>query len=177
MVPQRVKCSDVPDCDVESAQRRRNQVALFTARGIASALASGDITCLSEDIAMKTYMTVGLSILAGAALAASVMQTLHAQAKPPAYVIEQISVKDPAAFFKEYVPAGMQAIQGGGGRVVVDAQKPVAFTGATPLGVVAVIQFDNMDQARAYWDSQARKNAFDIGEKYATFTLYAVQGH
>jgi hypothetical protein len=33
-----------------------------------------------------------------------------------------------------------------------------------------------MDKAQSWWNSQARKNADAIGEKYATFRIYAVEG-
>jgi hypothetical protein len=42
---------------------------------------------------MNSYMTVGLSMLAGAALGGAAIQTLHAQAKPHAYVIGEVTIK------------------------------------------------------------------------------------
>jgi uncharacterized protein (DUF1330 family) len=39
-----------------------------------------------------------------------------------------------------------------------------------------VLKFESMDKAQAWWDSPARKNADAIGEKYATFRIYAVEG-
>jgi len=41
---------------------------------------------------MKTRYTVALSILAGVAVGAAAVQALHAQAKPPAYVVAEIDV-------------------------------------------------------------------------------------
>ena len=41
---------------------------------------------------MKTRYTVTLSILAGVAVGAAAVQALHAQAKPPAYVVAEIDV-------------------------------------------------------------------------------------
>ena len=38
---------------------------------------------------MKTYYTVALSIFVGAVLGAGVIQSLHAQAKPPVYTSEK----------------------------------------------------------------------------------------
>jgi len=37
-----------------------------------------------QENAMNRYLTIGLAMLAGAALGASAVQGLHAQAKPPA---------------------------------------------------------------------------------------------
>ena len=44
---------------------------------------------------MKPRYTVALSICAGLAIGAATVQALHAQAKPPAYVIAEIDVMDP----------------------------------------------------------------------------------
>ena len=43
---------------------------------------------------MKRYITVGLAMVASAALGAAAVQTLHAQVKPPAYNIAEIIIKD-----------------------------------------------------------------------------------
>jgi hypothetical protein len=48
---------------------------------------------------MKTRYTVALSMLAGAAVGAFAIQTLHAQAKPPAIVVVDISeITDPEGY-------------------------------------------------------------------------------
>jgi hypothetical protein len=41
---------------------------------------------------------------------------------------------------------------------------------------VALVQFDNLDKAQAWWNSSAQKSAQAIGDKYATFRSYAVEG-
>ena len=43
---------------------------------------------------MKTRLTVAVSMLAGAALGGAAMQALHAQAKPPVYMIALNEVRD-----------------------------------------------------------------------------------
>jgi hypothetical protein len=53
---------------------------------------------------MKTHYTVALSMLAGVAVGALAIQGLHAQAKPPVYVIAEIDVSNPDAYAKEFVP-------------------------------------------------------------------------
>ncbi len=54
---------------------------------------------------MNRYMTVGLSMLAGAALGGAAIQALHAQAKPRAYVIGEVTIKDQDGFLNEFAPA------------------------------------------------------------------------
>ena len=57
---------------------------------------------------MKTRYTAALSILAGLAVGVAAVQALHAQAKPPAYVVAEIEMTNPTPYEKEYVPAAMK---------------------------------------------------------------------
>lgn len=50
---------------------------------------------------MRTRYKMALAMLAGAGLGAGAIQALHAQAKPPAYVITEVDIIDQAAF-KEF---------------------------------------------------------------------------
>ena len=61
---------------------------------------------------MKTRYTVALSILAGVAVGAAAVQALHAQAKPPAYVVAEIDVTNAEPYDKEYVPPAAKADHG-----------------------------------------------------------------
>ena len=52
---------------------------------------------------MKTRTMVAISMLAGAALGGAAIQALHAQAKPPVYMIAINELSDPERYAKEYV--------------------------------------------------------------------------
>ena len=52
---------------------------------------------------MITRYTVALPILAGVAVGAAAVQTLHAQAKLPAYVVAEIDVTNAEPYDKQYV--------------------------------------------------------------------------
>jgi len=41
---------------------------------------------------------------------------------------------------------------------------------------IVLFHFENMDKAQAWWDSPGRKNSQPIGDKYATFRIFAVEG-
>jgi uncharacterized protein (DUF1330 family) len=129
---------------------------------------------------MKTRTTIALSILAGAALGAAAVQALHAQAnaqaKPPAYVIAELDIKDAARFDKEYVPPAAKAVIDGGGKYLVRGGTIVPMFGEAPKGRVLVMMSPGMDQAKAAFDSPAFKAAKQIGDKYASFRVYAVEG-
>ena len=101
---------------------------------------------------MKTRYTVALSLIAGAALGGAAIQGLHAQAKPPAYVITHTEITDQAAFseFSSKVPATMQAF---GGKFLVRGGKVTALEGDAPKRVI-VTAFDNVDNAQNWRNSQ-----------------------
>ena len=64
---------------------------------------------------MKTRSTVAVSMLAGAALGGAAIQALHAQAKPPVYMIAINEVSDPNSYAKEYVPPAQKSVKDHGG--------------------------------------------------------------
>jgi len=124
---------------------------------------------------MKTRCTVALSILAGVAIGAAAVQALHAQAKPPAYVIAEIDVTNVEPYDKEYVPPAAKAVTDGGGRYIVRGGRTVALYGEPPKPRIAVMVFESMERAQAAFDSPAYKAAKTLGDKYATFRVYAVE--
>ena len=125
---------------------------------------------------MKTHYTIALSICAGVAIGAAAVQALHAQAKPPAYVIAEIDVINPGPYDEEYVPPAAKAIADGGGKYVVRGGDTAAFFGEPPKPRIAVMVFESMEKARAAFDSSAYREAKKVGDKYAKFRVYAVEG-
>src|SRR6266705_1611775 len=125
---------------------------------------------------MKTRYTVALSILAGVALGAAAVQALHAQAKPIAYVVAEIDVTNPEPYEKEYVPPAAKAITDGGGKYIVRGGKTAAIYGEPPQPRIAVMTFESMKKAQAAFNSSAYKEAKKVGDKYANFRVYAVEG-
>ena len=124
---------------------------------------------------MKTRFVALVSVMAGVALVAAAVQALHAQAKPPAFVVGEIDVKDAAMLDKEYVPNASKAVRDGGGKYLVVGGKSVSFYGEPPRRI-AIMAFDNLEKAEAAFNSAAYKQAKAVGDKYATFRIYAVEG-
>jgi uncharacterized protein (DUF1330 family) len=125
---------------------------------------------------MKTRYTVALSVLVGVAVGAAAVHTLHAQAKPPAYVIAEIDVTNVGPYDKEYVPPAAKAVADGGGKYIVRGGGTVAFYGEPPKPRIAVMVFESMEKAQAAFNSSAYKEAKKLGDKYAKFRVYAVEG-
>ena len=125
---------------------------------------------------MKTHYTVALSLLAGLAVGAAAIQVLHAQAKPAAYVVAEIDVINAAPYDKDYVPPAAKANTDGGGKYIVRGGETTSFYGDPPKSRIAIMLFESMDKAKAAFDSPAFKAAKAIGDKYANFRVYAVEG-
>jgi uncharacterized protein (DUF1330 family) len=126
---------------------------------------------------MRTYYLIGLSLVAGAALGAAAVQGLHAQARPLAYVVGEIDVTDPQGFAQEFGPIARKALaEAPGYRALALGGKVVPIQGDAPKGRVIINVFDNLDAAVQAYNSPDFKAAKKIGDKYATFRTYAVEG-
>jgi uncharacterized protein (DUF1330 family) len=126
---------------------------------------------------MRTHYLVALSLAVGAVLGAAAVQALHAQARPLGYVVGEINITDPQHFAKDFSPLARKALaEAPGYRALVLGGKVVPIEGEAPNGRVIINVFDNVDAAEQAYRSPAFKAAKAIGDKYATFHTYAVEG-
>ena len=110
------------------------------------------------------------------------MQGLHAQAKPPVYYVAEIDVTDPDAYNKEYASKMQAVIKSHGGRLVAiggtaesGAKTLTAVDGAAPKRAVVQV-WDSMEKIQAWRNDPQFKELRQIGEKYAKFRSYAIEG-
>ena len=125
---------------------------------------------------INRHITIGLALIASAALGAAVVQTLHAQVKPPAYNVVEITIKDQDGYNKEYLPLVSKAIADAGGKFIVRGGKTISFEGAAPAPRVVVVQFENLDKLQAMYNSASYKDAIAVGDKYSTQRIFGVEG-
>ena len=125
---------------------------------------------------MKTRFAAALALLAGAAIGAVAVQSLHAAANPPAFVVTEIDIADLDAYQKDYVPLAQASVKASGGRLVAAGQKIVALEGAPPGTRVAINQFDSLEAVQAWRNSAQYKEARKIGDKYGKFRAFAIEG-
>ena len=126
---------------------------------------------------MRTTRVIAFSIVAGIVLGAGLVEALHAQSKPLAYVVGEINVTDPEGFAREFSPLARKALaEAPGYRALVLGGKTVAIEGSAPNARVIINVFDNLDAAVQAYNSADFKAAKTIGDKYATFGTYAVEG-
>ena len=98
---------------------------------------------------MKQYFAVGLGMLAGTLIGAAAVSGLHAQAKPPVYLITEIDVTDPDGYSKEFAPKAQAIIKAAGGRFIAIGglagvgAKPVRALQGTPPKRVTIQAWDS----------------------------------
>jgi uncharacterized protein (DUF1330 family) len=133
---------------------------------------------------VKTKYTVALSMLAGIAVGAVAIQGLHAQTKPPVYLVTEIDVTNPEAYGKEFAPKAQASIKAAGGRQIAiggaggAGAKSITTIAGTPAPKRAVIQqWESMEALMAWYNGAEYQAALKIGEKYATFRRYAIEGN
>ena len=125
---------------------------------------------------MKTQYTAALAIIAGFGLGAVAVEGLHAQAKPPVYYIAEIEVTNLDAYRKDYAPKAQALIKKHGGRFLAAGEKVTAIEGQPPKTRVALQVWDSMEKIQAWRNSAELKELRKIGDKYAKFRAYTVEG-
>ena len=125
---------------------------------------------------MKTSSTVAVAMLAGVAIGAAAVQSLHAQSKPLAYVISEIDVTNPDAYAKEYVPLANKALAESGQKRLASGGKTVALAGDPPASRVVLSVFESLEKAQAAYTSPSYIEARKIGDKHGKLRIFAVEG-
>ena len=124
---------------------------------------------------MRTRNAVILAMIAGFGLGVVAVQSLHAQAKPPVYYVSEVEIANPDAYAKEYQPKAGDIVRAAGGRYLATGA-PTAIEGAKPATRAVVIVWDSMDAIMAWRNSDAFKVNRKLGEKYATFRAFTLNG-
>jgi uncharacterized protein (DUF1330 family) len=125
---------------------------------------------------MKTYLTVSLAMLTGIAIGGVAIQTLHAQTKK-AYTVTELELVDAAAQ-AAYAPLIQAAQKAAGGRNFGTAGgKVVSMVGTAPSRV-AIIEWDSLDKAEAFFNSAAFKDLAPQRDKaIKAIRRYAVEAN
>jgi uncharacterized protein (DUF1330 family) len=124
---------------------------------------------------MKARFGMALSMVVGAALGGAAIQALHAQAKPPVYMIAINELSDPERYAKEYVSPAQKSVKDHGGEYVA-AGPGTQVAGNLPHGPVVILRWESMEALQAWHNSPEFQAALKIGEKYAKFNIVAVNG-
>ena len=107
---------------------------------------------------MSTRLTIALSVLAGVAIGATAVGSLKAQGKGPVYVVTDFAEVTDAAGFAEAAKGVPAALAAGGGKVLARTDTVTALDGS-PSKRIAIFAFDSVEKAKAWYSSDAMKDA------------------
>ena len=131
---------------------------------------------------MKTRYTVALAMLAGVGIGAVAIESIHAQTNRPVYLVTEIDVTDPGAYGAEYAPKVQASVKAAGGRILAlggaggaGAKFVTQVEGQPPKRVVIQV-WDSLQKMQAWRSSDDYREAREIGNQYAKFRSYAVDG-
>ena len=126
---------------------------------------------------MKSNYRLAIALIAGTAIGGAAIQSLHAQAKPPVYVVIDISEVTDAEGLKANTqrpvtstPTVMQ-----GGRYITRTDKITALDGTPPKRMI-IIAFDSVEKAKAWNDSADQKKVNEVRAKSTKSRSFIVEG-
>ncbi len=126
---------------------------------------------------MKSNYKVAIALVAGAAIGGAAIQGLHAQAKPPVYVVQEITVSNLDPYLKEYVPKARALGDASGSRsLTLGSGRVTSIAGEPQKSRVVIRQWESMEKIQAWLNSAEYKELQKIGDKYAKFRIFAVEG-
>ena len=120
---------------------------------------------------MKTKYKIGAAIIGGFVLGVGASSILHAQAKPPAFVL---------GYFGNFAAPALANIKESGGKFLADSihsdhPNVIGLNGPPPPDVT-LLQFADMEEVKAFFEKMRPLQA-DVGSKYANFHVVAIEGN
>jgi uncharacterized protein (DUF1330 family) len=98
-----------------------------------------------------------------------------AQQKTAAYAIIELDVRQPEAFSKEFFPLVATVFANASGTFVVKPSAPTPVDGVEPKRV-AIIRFESVEKATATFAPAAYRDVRKVGDQYASFRIFVVEG-
>jgi len=124
---------------------------------------------------MKAKYKLGLTLLAGIALGVAAIEGIHAQMKPPTYVVIAIRKITDADTYKQVMTKGPAAAAASGATFVIRTDKITSLDGTPPARFI-LLKFDSVEQAQAWHTSAAQKEVDAIRAKTTDSLAFIVEG-
>jgi uncharacterized protein (DUF1330 family) len=116
-----------------------------------------------------------LALLTGIGLGALAIQALHAQAKPPVFLIFDAEIKDRAAY-QPFQQTAINQVQAHGGRFIVAGARPEVLSGDPSPNIVAISRWESKEDIIRWFNSDAMKPVREAQAKYMVTRLSIVEG-
>ena len=130
---------------------------------------------------MKSRYKIGAAVIGSFVLGVGAASVLHAQMRPPAYVWAEVDVKDWVGYNNYFLAQTKANIRESGGKYLAgnsNAGGPtaVSLSGSPPPDRVVLLQFADMEAVKAFYAKERALEA-DVGSKYASFHVVAIEGN
>jgi uncharacterized protein (DUF1330 family) len=96
-------------------------------------------------------------------------------------LVAEVNVRDKTGYEKEFLPPTLKTMKEAGGKYLVGGfDKAVGLSGIPPANRYVIVQFENMDKAKAkakaWYEGGQRELERTVASKYADFRVIAVEG-
>jgi uncharacterized protein (DUF1330 family) len=126
--------------------------------------------------AMNSTYKIAAAVIGSFVLGVGAANVLHAQAKPPGFVLAEIDVKDKDGYTNDFLPKARDNIKESGGKYLAGGfNKTISMSGSPPPNRVVLLQFADMDAVKAY-NAKQRQLEAEVGDKYASFRAFGIEG-
>ena len=94
----------------------------------------------------------------------------------PAYIVTEIDIRDPEGFadYRAMVPASLEVH---GGKFLVRGGAVENLEGSWTPSRFVVIEFESVEQAKRWWDSDEYREARDLRQATADTQMIVVEGY
>ena len=93
-----------------------------------------------------------------------------------AYIVVQVDIRDPERFaeYRTMVPASLEAY---GGRFLARGGATQTLEGDWQPPRLVILEFDSVDQAKRWWDSEEYREARDLRQASADTQMVVIEGY
>ena len=125
---------------------------------------------------MKSRNKTALALLAGIGLGALAIQALHAQAKPPAFLILMPRSKI-ALRISLFLQTAAKEVQAQGGKFIVTGARPEVLAGEPSPNIISISRWENKEDIIRWFNSDAMKPVREAQAKYTLLACPSSRAH
>src|SRR5215212_2585453 len=122
---------------------------------------------------MKSAYKLSIALVVGAGIGGAVIQGLHAQAKPPVYMVAMNEITDQEGYTKQYLSTAQKTIKEHGG-VYVATGPGTQIDGSFPKGRVVILRWESLEALNGWRHSPEYEAIRKTGEGFAKYNVVAV---
>ena len=103
-------------------------------------------------------------------------KALHAQSKPPAYLVGEVEVNDPESM-KPYLTGVIDLVAKYGGKYIVRGGHSETLEGSAPTGRFAIVQFNSSEELKRFWESAEYQEIAKVRQAASTSRFFVIEGY